>query len=340
MNIHTFRAKLFTTEATGAPAAADASANAMAAKASARQPQARRLATCLSMLAAAAMLLFAMTASVHAQARYATPTAAMNAFGDAILKGGEEDLKIIFGQNFRTLIPVLGTKERTAFAEAWAREHTAELVDPGHARIAVGGDGWTFPVPLVKTDDKWSFDTRAGAEEMRVRRIGRNELAVIQTMLAIFDAQREYAQTPHDGGKLLVYAAKLVSAPGKHDGLYWPTQPGDPPSPLGEDFVHAVPKNAQDAGFLGYHFKLLESQGPHAPGGAYDYVVQGKLFGGFAVIAWPVKYGDTGIKTFMVSHAGQLYQSDLGPDSATKAQAIRQFDPGEGWSKVPEQDMQ
>lgn len=297
------------------------------------------LATCLAMLAATALSLFAMTTDVHAQASYATPTAAMNAFGDAILKGGEEDLKIVFGKDFRDLIPVLGTQERANFIAAWGREHTVQVSEPDHARIIVGGDGWTFPIPLVKTDGNWRFDIPAGAEEMRVRRIGRNELAVIQTMLAIYDAQREYAETAHDGGTLLVYASRLVSAPGKHDGLYWPAQPGDPPSPLGAGFIAAVPKNARDVGFHGYYFKLVKSQGPHAPGGAYDYVVQGKLFGGFAVIAWPVKYGDSGIKTFMVSHAGQVYQSDLGPDSATKAQGIREFDPGDGWSKVPEQDI-
>jgi hypothetical protein len=291
-------------------------------------------------IAAAAIILFAATSNVHAQASYATPTAAMDAFGDAIVAGGEEPLKIIFGKDFRELIPMLGTKERTAFTDAWRIGHRVEPVDPGRARIIVGNDGWTFPIPLVQAGDKWRFDTRAGAEEMRLRRIGRNELAVIQTMLAIYDAQREYAQQPHDGGSLMVYASRLVSAPGKHDGLYWPVQPGDAPSPLGSDFIDALPKNGQDGGFHGYYFKLLESQGPHAPGGAYDYRVQGKLFGGFAVIAWPVKYADTGVKTFMVSHSGQVYQSDLGPDSAAKAQAIRRFDPGPGWSKVPEQDIE
>jgi hypothetical protein len=175
---------------------------------------------------------------------------------------------------------------------------------------------------------------------MRLRRIGRNELAVIQTMLAIYDAQREYAQTNHDGEDVLAYASKMVSSPGKHDGLYWPSGPDDTPSPLGEAFVDASSRNAKNAGYYGYHFKLLEKQGPHAPGGAYDYVVRGKLFGGFAVIAWPVKYGDTGIKSFMVSHAGQVYQRDLGPESATKAEATKSFDPGAGWSKVPEADSQ
>jgi hypothetical protein len=177
----------------------------------------------------------------------------------------------------------------------------------------------------------------AGAEEMRLRRIGRNELAVIQTMLAIYDAQHEYALTVHDGNSLLSYAAKLVSSPGKQDGLYWPTEGDAPPSPLGAAFVQARAGMAKEVGYHGYRYKLLTSQGPHAPGGAYDYLVHGKLFGGFAVVAWPVRYGDTGIKSFIVSHAGQVYERDLGPDSAAKANAMTSFDPGPGWAKVQPQ---
>jgi hypothetical protein len=248
-------------------------------------------------------------------------------------------LRAIFGNDFRELIPPIGAQVRDTFVAEWARSHTIEPTDGRHAHIAVGDNGWTFPIPLVKIDQGWHFDTRAGSEVMRARRIDRNELAVIQTMLVIYDAQREYAQTNHDGEGVLAYAARMVSSPGKHDGLYWPTGPDDNPSPLGEAFVDATSR-AQSAGYYGYHFKLLESQGPHAPGGAYDYVVRGKLFGGFAVIAWPVKYGDTGIKTFMVSHAGQIFERDLGPGSAAKAEATKSFDPGPGWSKVPDTDSQ
>ncbi|HKQ82084.1 MAG TPA: DUF2950 domain-containing protein [Steroidobacteraceae bacterium] len=276
----------------------------------------------------------------HAQKSFSSPEAAMNAFGDAVIKDREDVLRTIFGSDFRELIPPFGAPVRDTFIAEWAKSHAIEQGEAGHARIVVGDQGWTFPVPLVKNDQGWHFDTRAGAEEMRLRRIGRNELAVIQAMLAIFDAQREYAQTNHDGVGVLAYASKMVSTPGKHDGLYWPAGPDDTPSPLGAAFVDASSRNAQNAGYYGYHFKLLESQGPNAPGGAYDYVVKGKLFGGFAVIAWPVKYGDTGIKTFMVSHSGQVYERDLGPDSAAKAQATKRFDPVPGWSKVPDRDSE
>ena len=291
-------------------------------------------------LAAAVALSVATVAPAHAQQNFSSPEAAMNAFGDAVIKDREDTLRKIFGNDFRELIPPLGAPVRDTFIAEWAKSHTIEPGDAGHARIVVGDNGWTFPVPLVKSDQGWHFDTRAGAEDMRLRRIGRNELAVIQAMMAIFDAQREYAQSNHDGAGVLAYASKMVSSPGKHDGLYWPSGPDDTPSPLGAAFVDASSRNAQNAGYYGYHFKLLESQGPNAPGGAYDYVVKGKLFGGFAVIAWPAAYGETGIKTFMVSHSGQVYERDLGPESAAKAQATKWFDPGPGWSKVPDRDSE
>jgi hypothetical protein len=158
--------------------------------------------------------------------------------------------------------------------------------------------------------------------------------------IVIYDAQREYAQTNHDGEGVLAYASRMVSSLGKHDGLYWPTGPDDNPSPLREAFVMRARAMRRMPAMTVNHFKLPKSQGPHAPGGAYDYVVRGKLFGGFAVIALPVKYGDTGIKSFMVSHAGQVYERDLGPESATKAEATKSFDPGPGWSKVPDRDSQ
>lgn len=191
-----------------------------------------------------------------------------------------------------------------------------------------------MPVPLVKSAKGWQFDTRAGAAEMRVRRIGGNELAVIQTMQAICDAQDEYAQTTHDGGKVLTYARNLSSSSGMHDGLYWPTGADEPPSPLGVAFQGAGTRNASKDGYYGYHYKLLTSQGPRANGGALNYVLDGKPFAGFAVMAWPVRYGNTGVMRFIVNHTGQAYERDLGPDSAAKAAATNSFDPGPGWRKV------
>jgi DUF2950 family protein len=292
------------------------------------------LAGTLRVLAAACVLSVATLPAAHAEKNFSTPDAAMNAFGDAVINNQEAALQSIFGHDFRQLIPPVGADVRDRFIDEWGISHTVQSVDATHARVVVGNDGWTFPIPLVKSAQGWHFDTHAGVEEMRVRRIGRNELAVIQTMLAIYDAQREYATTDHNGDGLLAYASKLSSSPGKQDGLYWPTEGNEPPSPLGSAFIKASARNAGDAGYHGYHYKLLTSQGPHAPGGAYDYMTHGRLFGGFAVIAWPVKYDDTGIKTFMVSHAGQVYELDLGPDGAAVASAMKSFDPGPGWTKV------
>ena len=293
-----------------------------------------RLAGIVRTFVVGCVLCFGALPAAHAEKDFSTPDAAMNAFGEAVTNNDEATLQSIFGRDFRNLIPPVGADIRSRFLDEWGKSHQVEQTGDKHARITVGNDGWTFPIPLAKGAKGWHFDMQAGVEEVRLRRIGRNELAVIQTMLAVYDAQREYALTDHDGVGLLRYASKLSSSPGKHDGLYWPTEPDAPPSPLGPAFVQATTRNAADAGYHGYHYKLLTSQGPHAPGGAYDYVAHGKLFGGFAVLAWPVRYGDTGIKSFMVSHAGQVYERDLGPDSAAKAKAISSFDPGPGWAKV------
>jgi hypothetical protein len=261
---------------------------------------------------------------------------AMNALGAAVAHRDDAALKSLLGDNYRKMIPPVDDEIRNHFLSAWDASHALQPVDDQHARIAVGTDGWTLPIPLVKNAHGWHFDTRAGAQEMRVRRIGRNELSVMQTMLAIYDAQHEYAETLHDNNTVLTYATRLASTPGKKDGLYWPTQAGETPSPLGEAFLTAGKSKSGSEGYYGYHYKLLTRQGSHAPDGAFDYMVRGKLFGGFAVVAWPVRYGDTGVKTFMVSHAGELYESDLGPDSAKKAEAMTSFDPGPGWAKVTE----
>jgi hypothetical protein len=187
----------------------------------------------------------------------------------------------------------------------------------------------------VKTGQGWRFDTKAGAEEMRLRRIGRNELAVMQVMLAIYDAEKEYARVDRNRDGVLQYAAKFTSSPGKQDGLYWPTKANEPQSPLGPAVVAArTAGGGSDAGYYGYRYKLLTGQGKNAPGGAYDYTVRGRMIGGFAAVAWPVKYGDTGVMTFMVSHDGVVYEKDLGPDTAARAAAITRFDPDSSWQKV------
>lgn len=271
--------------------------------------------------------------SAFAQQPFSTPDAAMNAFGHAVLNNDEAALRDMLGKNFRDVIPPVDAEVRKQFIHAWSESHSIQSTD-GHAFIAVGDVGWTLPIPLVKSARGWQFDIQAGVQEMRVRRIGRNELAAIQTLLAICDAQAEYSSTTYDGESLHVYASKLASSPGKHDGLYWPTAPNEPPSPLGPAFSDASRPNQGKDGYNGYRFKLLTSQGPQAHGGTVNYMLDGKLFAGFAVIAWPVRYGDTGVMTFIVNQFGVVYEQNLGPSTSIKAAGTASFNPARGWRRV------
>ncbi len=259
----------------------------------------------------------------------------MNAFGDAVATSDEDALRALLGADFRTYIPPVGAEGRYRFLAAWAKSHAVKQEGDSKAVIAVGGDGWTMPIPIVKTAQGWRFDTRAGADEMRLRRIGRNELAVMQVMLAIYDAEKDYARKDHNGDGVLEYATKFTSSSGKQDGLYWPTKAGEPSSPLGPAVAAArAAGSGGDAGYYGYRYKILTGQGKNAPGGAFDYVVRGRMIGGFAVVAWPVKYGETGVMTFIVSHDGVVYEKDLGPDTAARASGMIRFDPDSTWQKV------
>jgi len=283
-----------------------------------------------------AALALAWLPAAHAQQKtFASPEQAMNAFGDALSRSDEEAMKGVLGADFRAVIPPVGAEIRYRFLEAWAKNHAIKPDGDARVLVAVGDDGWTMPLPIVKTAAGWRFDLRAGADEMRVRRIGRNERAVMQVMLAIYDAQREYATNDRNGNGIREYAARLRSSPGRKDGLYWPTKVGESESPLGPAVAAAQAAGGSAAnGYYGYRYKLLTAQGKNAPGGAFSYVARGRMLGGFAVIAWPVRYGNTGVMTFMVSHDGVLYQKDLGPNTASRAQAITRFDPDSSWQKV------
>lgn len=293
---------------------------------------ARMMATAL--MAAACAGYGGLPADAHAQQVFRTPEQAMVAFGDAIASSDDAATERMLGRDARRVIPPLGADLRYRFLAAWSQHHAVQPQDDRTAHIVVGNEGWTLPIPLVRAQGGWRFDLAAGLTEMRLRRIGRNERATIETMLAVCDAQREYALQDHDGNGMLVYARKLISSPGKRDGLYWPTAEGDPPSPLGPAFLRAAGAGQRQTGYHGYRYRLLTSQGDAAPGGKYGYLVNGELFGGFAVLAWPVQYGETGIKSFMVNHQGQVYERDLGPQTATRAAAIQSFDPVPGWEPV------
>jgi hypothetical protein len=269
-----------------------------------------------------------------AQKAFATPEAAGNAFIDAVATNDSAAKREILGVDYQRFIPPesVDADDRTAFLYASSKGRKMIADGPEMAHLSVGTEGWTLPVPIVKTAKGWSFDVKAGAEEMRIRRIGRNELSAMQAVLALYDAQKEYAEADRNGDGVLEYAQRFRSTPGKRDGLIWPNDPASPLGPLYGD-------ETKDGIYYGYRFRLLKGQGPAARGGARDYVVNGRLTQGFAAVAWPAKFNDTGIMTFIISHDGRVYQKDLGPGTDAAARAMTRFNPDKSWTQVPDAQL-
>jgi hypothetical protein len=267
---------------------------------------------------------------------FPTPDAAAAAFTDAVRGMNEKALTSILGTEWREFVPATAAQmqaRRANYLKAWDEAHEIK-VSGDKATVVAGKSGWTLPIPIVKDGAEWRFDTAAGWREMRLRQIGHDEGAVVQTLLAIVDAQRDYANLDPMKTGSPVYARRLLSLPGRKDGLFWETKPGEPPSPLGPAVAKAQVDGASPDGHYGYYFRLLYSQGAAAPGGAHDYIVNNRMIGGFAAIAWPVRYGVTGVMTFIVSYEGIVYQQDLGPDTAQRAGAMSAFNPDKGWVKA------
>jgi Protein of unknown function (DUF2950) len=276
-------------------------------------------------------------ARIDKQKHFATAEEAATALTEAIRKDDNATVQAILGVSWRDLIPGNPTHEddvRQRFLEAWDKGH--KLVPDGADRtyIEVGTTGWQSPLPLLKDAKGWYYDVDAGAKEIIAREIGRDEYTVIQTLLAVVDAQRDYVSLDPMKFGVPTYARRLLSSPGKKDGLYWEAVPGEPESPLGELVAKAQPGDAPGEGYFGYRFRMLYGQGPDAPGGAQGYLVNNRMIGGFAVIAWPVTYGETGVSTFMVSQSGDVYEKDLGPETPTAAAAITLFNPDKTWDKA------
>lgn len=276
-------------------------------------------------------------ATVDKQKHFATAEEAANALTEAIRKDDNGAVQAILGVGWRDLIPGNPTHEddvRQRFLEAWDQAH--KLVPDGENKMLIeaGTTGWTGPMPLVKDAQGWRYDVDAGRKEIIAREIGRNELTVIQTLLAIVDAQRDFVSLDPMKVGVPTYARRLLSSPGKKDGLYWETQPGEPSSPLGELVARAQPGDRPGAGYHGYRFRMLYGQGSDAPGGAHSYLIDNRMIGGFGVIAWPVTYDETGVMTFMVSQSGDVYEKDLGPDTSTAAAGITLFNPDKSWEKA------
>jgi len=290
------------------------------------------------------VFLVAGCSTTSAQRTFATPDDAVNTAVTVARADNNRELEAIFGPGSGDIIssgdPVIDKERRNRFLQAYDEKH-ALIPQDDRVTLVVGNQDWPFPIPLVRKGKAWLFDTPAGRDEILNRRIGEDELYTIQACLAIVDAQREYAERSHDRSGVLAYARKFISDPGAEDGLYWPAKPDEPQSPLGSLAAEAQNqgykgrmRTGQPQPFHGYYYIMLTAQGPNASGGAYDYVVNGRMIGGFAVVAYPAEYGNSGVMTFMVSNDGNVYQKDLGPDTARLATAITAYDPDRTWTRV------
>jgi hypothetical protein len=279
------------------------------------------------------------------QETFKTPEEAVTSLMEAVKANDTKAMLAIFGPAGKEIISSgdkvqdKATGER--FLKAYEVMNKLEKETDSKMTLVVGEEEWPFPVPIVKKGENWLFDTLAGKEELINRRIGRNELNTIQVCLAYVDAQREYAMKDQDGDGLLAYAQKVWSTKGKKDGLYWETKEGEEQSPLGPGAARAVAEGYtpgkpgdKPLPFHGYYYRILKAQGKNAPGGAYDYVVKGKMIGGFAMVAYPAEYGASGVMTFIVNHDGVVYEKDLGAETAKIASAMTKFDPDLTWKKA------
>jgi hypothetical protein len=304
------------------------------------------LTACVIAFAQAAMATDLAEAKAPAQVQHRFPTAqaATEALVAALRADDRRRLRAVLGPGSDPLInsgdPIADRQGRERFVAAYDKRSKIEPEEDAKAILIVGENDWPLPFPLVKDAAGWRFDTEAGAEEIVNRRIGRNERAAIQVCLAYVDAQREYALMQGNRDGMHEYAMKLISTPGRRDGLYWPTREGQPLSPLGplveeaKEEGYGKSKNAVHKPYHGYLYRMLTAQGQNAPGGAYDYIVGGRMIGGFALIAYPARWGVSGIMTLVVNHDGVVYERNLGKATTAVASRMTRFDPDSSWSKT------
>ena len=287
-----------------------------------------------------AVLAFAMTSVANAQQSFMTAEEAADALVSAARTGDVKRILTVLGRNGAEIVSsgdaVADASARNRVIEAYDAKHQVVTEGTDKAVLIIGREDWPFPIPVVRKEGSWRFDTAAGREEILYRRIGRNELDAIETCLAYVDAQQDYAEQGVAGNG--VYAQRIVSQPGKKDGLYWPAQSGADESPLGELAASAAAEGyragQQRAPYHGYYYKVLTRQGPDAPGGALDYVVRGRMIGGFALVAYPAEYRNSGVMTFLVNHQGHVYEKDLGPNTPSIAAGMTAFNPDKTWRRA------
>jgi len=288
---------------------------------------------------AATIGILAMSAA-HAQQSFKSAEDAAGALATAVKSGAAKDIMKVLGSNAAEIVDsgdsVADADARDHFTSAYEAKHSLNFEGDKKAALILGPDDFPFPIPLTRTKAGWEFDTAAGRLEILYRRIGRNELDTIQTSLAYVDAQNDYAAKDRTGTGRGVYAQRFLSSPGKKDGLYWP--PDGDERPLGELMAEASAEGYKASDepkpYHGYYYRILKQQGPNASGGALNYVVNGKMIGGFALVAYPAEYGNSGVMTFVVNHAGTIYQKDLGERTDAIAKRMTSFDPDQTWRKV------
>ena len=296
----------------------------------------------LAFVLSCALVLVTACAKVEQHASFKTPQEAVDAFVTAVQKGDEAELKKLLGPDVDELLDsgdaVQDKANRQRFLDLYQAKHSLIEEGSGKMVLVVGSDDWPFPIPVVEQDGKWRLDGAAGADELIYRRVGRNELGAIDVCRGFVAAQQEYASEGRDGDPAGIYALKLISDEGMHNGLYWPTAEGEPPSPAGP-FVASAAEEGYRRGegrtpYHGYYYRLLYAQGANANGGAKEYFSDGVMTQGFALIAWPADYGSSGVQTFIVNQDGVVFQKDLGEDTATAVEAIQSFDPDSSWTAV------
>jgi len=294
----------------------------------------------IAALAAFLCLALALISCKATQKEFASPSDAVQALESALKAGSDKELLAVLGPEATELISsgdeVYDLQGKQNFLKAYDAQNRIEP-DGERFLLVIGKKDWPFPIPLVKKGNRWLFDSASGKEEILNRRIGKNELDTIQVLLAIVDAQREFAMADRDGDSLFEYAKRFISEPGTKNGLYWQTQEGEEPSPLGELVADAQAEGYASKGntpvpYHGYYFRILTAQGNNASGGAYDYIVNNRMIGGFAVLAFPAEHGNSGVMAFIVNHNGVVYQKDLGENTAEVAQAMTLYDPDDTWT--------
>jgi len=278
-------------------------------------------------------------AAASAQQRsFASPEAAVKALVAATRADRTAELVRLLGPEGKKLVtsgdPVADKEGRAKFIANYVKQHEIKRTGDAAATLIVGDEQWPMPIPIVRQGKSWRFDTLAGEQEILARRIGRNELGAIEVCRAYVDAQREYASEDRNNDGILEYAQKFTSAKGKRDGLYWPVKPGEPESPVGALVASAHAEGYKREPYHGYYYKILTGQGKDAPGGAYSYIAKNRMIGGFAMIAFPAEYADSGIMTFLVNQEGVVYEKNFGPKTASLARAITTFNPDATW-KTP-----